>query len=679
MGAEVVPGGGVHFRVWAPDRGRVEVVWSAGGSGAPLPLDREAAGGWFSGFAAGGAAGDLYRFRLDGGAAVPDPASRFQPGGPHGPSQVVDPAAFRWTDDAWRGASLPGQVIYEMHVGTCTPEGTWAAAERLLPGLAALGVTALEVMPVAEFAGRFGWGYDGVDLFAPTRLYGSPDDFRRFVDRAHATGLAVLLDVVYNHFGPDGNYLRELSHSYFTDLHGNEWGEAIHFYGAPEVRQLFVANAAHWIAEYHLDGLRLDATQDIHDRSPEHILAEVARAARAAGAALPPGRSVLLVAESEPQDSRLVRPPAAGGYGLDALWSDDFHHSARVALTGRAGAYYSDYQGSPRELVAATRFGPLFQGQRYSWQDQRRGTPAAGVARRAFVSYLENHDQVSNSARGARLHELASPGSLRALTALLLLGPGTPLLFQGQESGAPGPWVYFADHHPELAAAVRRGRLAHLSQFPGVAGEVARRIPPPESPHTFELCKLEPFPLLPPLAPGAEPSAAGDPAGGAARRERERRNAALALHRDLLRLRRADPVFRLQDEAGLDGAVLGPAAFVLRFHGSPPAPGGEVGGTGGADGMAATAAGGMAEDRLLVVNLGRDLELAGPSEPLLAPPLGCRWETLWSSEAAEYGGSGAPPAEDERGVWRIPGQAALALRPVRLAAAPATADHEEAG
>jgi maltooligosyltrehalose trehalohydrolase len=641
VGAELADGG-VHFRVWAPDRERVEVTWCGGPRAAgaearasrrPVALARETAGGYFAGFAAGAAAGDLYRFRLDGGDDFPDPASRFQPDGPHGASQVVDAAAFAWSDGGWRGVGREGQVIYEMHVGTCSAEGSWEAAARLLPALAELGVTVLELMPVAEFPGRFGWGYDGVALFAPSRLYGIPDDFRRFVDTAHRLGLAVILDVVYNHFGPDGNYLKEFARGYFTALHRNDWGEALHFYGAPEVRELFLANVEHWIAEYHLDGLRLDATQDIHDRSPEHIIAAVARTARRTAAALPPGRSVLLIGENEPQDSRLVRPPEAGGYGLDAIWCDDFHHAARVALTGRADAYFTDYQGSPRELLAAARFGPLFQGQHYAWQHQRRGVPAAGVPRSAFVTYLENHDQLANSARGARLHALSSPGCYRALTALLLLGPATPMLFQGQESGAAEPWFYFADHRPELARQVRRGRIEFLAQFASIAGEVARRIPAPEAPETFARCKLQPF--------AAHPAVDASREGG-------RRAAAMALHRDLLRLRREDPVIRLQGAAGLDGAVLGPAAFILRFY----AP-------------AASISSEMAGDRLLLVNLGRDLPLAGPAEPLLAPPLGGRWEPLWSSEAPAYGGSGAPPAEDADGSWRIPGQAAMLLQAVQ--------------
>jgi len=630
-----VPGGGVHFRVWAPARRRVEVVFAGGGAGLDdLDLVPEAGGGYFSGFAATAAAGDLYRLRLDGGRCFPDPVSRYQPAGPHGPSRIVDPAAYGWHDGGWRGATLPGQVIYELHAGTFTREGTWEAAGRRLAGLAELGVTLLEVMPIAEFPGRFGWGYDGVNLFAPSHLYGEPDDFRRFVDEAHRLGLGVILDVVYNHLGPDGNFLEEFSPGYFTDLHRNDWGRAIHFYGAPAVRELFLANASYWIDEYHLDGLRLDATQDIHDRperSSEHILAAIARSARQAAAALSPGRSVLLVAENEPQDGRLVRPVERGGYGLDAIWSDDFHHAARVALTGRAEAYYSDYQGSPRELLAAAKFGILYQGQRYRWQGQRRGTPAFDLPRTAFVFFLENHDQIANSARGERLHRLASPGSYRALTALLLLGPATPMLFQGQEDGTATPFCYFADHHPELAAAVRRGRLEFLAQFPSLAAPAAAAVPDPAAPATFARSKLD-------LAGTGQAGEAGRPG----RQEAARRAAARALHRDLLHLRRNDPVIRLQGAAGFDGAVLGPAAMVLRWF----AP-----------------ASGTAGDRLLLVNLGVDLDLVPAPEPLLAPPADACWQVLWSSEDPRYGGSGAAPPEDAGGGWRLPGHAAILLRP----------------
>jgi maltooligosyltrehalose trehalohydrolase len=568
------------------------------------------ADGYFSGSAAGAGDGALYRYRLDGGDTYPDPASRFQPEGPHGPSQVIDPLQFRWTDTEWKGAGREGQVVYEMHIGTFTQEGTWEASARELPALAELGITVVEVMPVAEFPGRFGWGYDGVDLFAPYHGYGRPDDFRRFVDRAHAVGLGVILDVVYNHLGPDGNYLKAFSDRYFTDKYTNDWGQALNFEDAEPVRELFTANAGFWIAEYHLDGLRLDATQDVKDASPDHILAAIGRWAREAAG----GKPVYITTENEPQDTRLVRPVEEGGYGFDSLWNDDFHHSAMVALTGRSEAYYTDYRGTPQEMISLVKYGYLYQGQRYSWQEKRRGTSGLGLPASAFTNFLQNHDQVANSARGDRVHKLASPGGYRALTALLLLGPGTPFLFQGQEFCASAPFLYFADHIPELAAAVRKGRLEFLSQFPSIATLATQAgVPDPESPETFARCKLD-------------------------LTERETHAEAVALHRDLLKLRREDPVFRAQGAGWLDGTVLGREAFAIRFFGE------------------------TAGDRLLIVNLGMDLDLEPVPEPLLAPLTGSRWEVLWSSEDPQYGGSGAPPPEDDEGCWRLPGQAAVVLR-----------------
>jgi len=399
VGAEVQQGGGVHFRVWAPRRRTVEVALEGGGGAHRLEAEGD---GYFSGRVSAAGPGSLYRYRLDGGQSFPDPAARFQPEGPHGPSQVVDPGTFPWTDRDWRGCGLAGQGIYELHVGTFTREGTWEAALRQLPALADLGVTVLEVMPVADFPGRFGWGYDGVDLFAPTRLYGAPDDFRRFVDRAHAVGLGVILDVVYNHFGPDGCYLREFSPDYFSARYKNEWGDPINFddRNSGPVREFFFANAGYWVDEFHLDGLRLDATHQIFDASPEHILAAVSRRVRAAAR----GRLTFLVGENEPQEVKLVRPPDQGGYGLDALWNDDFHHSAMVALTGHNEAYYSDYRGTPQEFLSGAKWGYLYQGQLYSWQRKRRGTPALRLAPTAFVNFMQNHDQVANSARGQRCH-----------------------------------------------------------------------------------------------------------------------------------------------------------------------------------------------------------------------------------------------------------------------------------
>lgn len=611
IGAEISRGG-VSFRVWAPKRRRVAVAVEGAGE---HPLRRED-GGYFSGLVAGIGAGARYRFRLDGEDSLfPDPASRFQPEGPHGPSQVVDAAAYRWTDAAWPGLGLEGQVLYELHVGTFTPEGTWAAAAAKLPLLRDIGVTAVEMMPVNEFPGAFGWGYDGVDLFAPTRLYGAPDDLRRFVDAAHAIDIGVILDVVYNHFGPDGNYTGCFSDDYVTDRYEGEWGDPINFDGpnAGPVREFFCANAAYWIEEFHLDGLRLDATQSMFDSSAEHVIAAIVRAARQAAGA----RRIIIVGENEPQHTRLLRSPQAGGYGLDALWNDDLHHSAMVALTGRNEAYYEDHEGAPQEFVSAAKHGYLFQGQHYAHQGKRRGAPGLDLAPAAFVTFVQNHDQVANSAKGLRFHELTSPGRARAMTALMLLMPGTPMLFQGQEFQASAPFLYFADHKPELAARVREGRQEFVSQFASVAApEMRARLADPGSRATFEASKLD-------------------------WSEFERHRGAVALHRDLLRLRREDRVFARQRRGGLDGAVLGPEAFLLRFFGD------------------------SGDDRLLLVNFGRDLERRSIADPLVAPPEGRQWRLLWSSEDPAYGGGGTPPVETpER--WRLPGHAAVVL-----AAAPA--------
>ena len=473
VGAECVAGG-VSFRVWAPKRRRVALVTDT----TEHPLEAQESG-YFGAVVAGLGAGARYRLRLDADDTLyPDPASRFQPEGPLGPSEVVDPSRFAWTDADWQGCRLKGQVLYEFHVGTFTPEGTWAAAAAKLPFLRDVGVTVLEMMPVADFTGAFGWGYDGVDFFAPTRLYGRPDDLRAFIDRAHALGLGVILDVVYNHFGPAGNFLSQFSDDYFTDRYGNEWGSALNFDGrnAIGMRDLVIANAAYWIDEYHFDGLRLDATQSIHDASEENVVTALTRAARQAAGP----RSIIMIAENEPQNTDLIRPIEAGGTGLDGVWNDDFHHSAMVALTGRAEAYYEDHGGKPQEFISAAKYGYLFQGQTYFHQSHTRGTPGLDLDPAAFILFVQNHDQVANSARGLRLHQLTSSSRARAMTALVLLMPGTPLLFQGQEFWASAPFRFMADHEPELAEAVRTGRREFLSQFPSLAtAEGQSQLPDP--------------------------------------------------------------------------------------------------------------------------------------------------------------------------------------------------------
>jgi len=608
-GAEVTHEG-THFRLWAPICTQVEVVIE-GGPATQLHAEGE---GWFSALVQGVTAGTRYRFRLDGESSLfPDPASRYQPDGPHGPSEVVDPRRFLWSDFSWKGIPAEGQIFYEMHIGTFTPEGTWAAAAAQLPALVDLGITAVSVMPVADFPGRFGWGYDGVSLYAPTRLYGTPDDMRRFVDRAHSLGLGVILDVVYNHFGPDGNYIREYAPQFMSTIHKTEWGEPFNFDGlnSGPVRDFFIANAGYWVDEFHIDGLRLDATQAMFDDSPDHIVAAIARRVREAGR----DKATFVVGENEPQDSNLVRPVSAGGCGLDALWNDDLHHSVRVALTGKNEGYFTDYLGSPQELVSAVKWGFLYQGQQYRWHNRRRGTPAFGIPRNRFVTFIENHDQLANSGRGLRLHQLTSPARYRAMTAYLLLSPGTPMLFQGQEYGSTKPFLYFADHYPELAALVLTGRREAMRRFRSLAGSEGQKlIPDPANPRTFEACKLDPT-------------------------ERSTRVEFVALHKDLIALRNSDPAVRAGHTGGglLDGAVLAEHAFVLRFF--HPNNG----------------------DRLLVVNLGRDLTLEPAPEPLLAPPAcGSHWQAIWSSEDPKYGGHGTAPLDTDDN-WRIPGEAAVLL------------------
>ncbi|MBV9498798.1 MAG: malto-oligosyltrehalose trehalohydrolase [Acidobacteriaceae bacterium] len=613
VGADPVPGGpGTHFRVWAPRRKSLSVVFD--GDLAPLLLDREPHG-YFSALAPNVGAGVRYKYLLDNDKdPYPDPASRFQPFGPHGYSEVVDPCAFHWHDQNWHGIQLPGQVIYELHLGTFTHEGTWKSAAEKLPYLRDTGITTIELMPVAEFPGKFGWGYDGVQPYAPAAIYGQPNDMRSFVDQAHSFGIGVILDVVYNHLGPDGNYLTKYSPFYFTDKYETDWGAAINFdaEGSGPVREFFRENAAYWIREFHLDGLRLDATQDIHDDSQPNIIAQISEAARRAAGS----RSIIVVGENEPQDTTLLQPVEEGGCGLDALWNDDYHHTAMVALTGKADAYYTDYRGSPQEFVSCMKYGYLYQGQCYRWQQQPRGTSTFGLPRPAMITFIQNHDQIANSARGQRITELSSPGLFRAVTTVTLLGPGTPMLFQGQEFGSSNPFLFFADQNPELGMKIREGRVEFLEQWRSLRlPEMRQHFADPTIPATVERCKLN-------FA------------------EVETHSQMYRLHCDLLRLRREDPVFSRQGADGLDGAVLSPSAFVLRYFSV-----------------------GHGTDRLIVVNFGVDLELDPAPEPLLAPPASAQWQKLWSSDDPAYGGNGAAPL-DTCESWRIPGHAAVVLHPV---------------
>src|SRR5437660_5864801 len=388
VGAELQTDGGADVRVWAPAPARVELVSleHEGRAARTLSMTREP-DGHFNVFDPDARPGGRYWFRLDGERLRPDPASRCQPDGPHEPSQYIDPS-FPWTDSGWKGVGSNGHVIYELHVGTFTREGTWAAAAREVEELARIGITIIEMMPIADFAGRFGWGYDGVDLFAPTRLYGTPHDLRAFIDRAHALGVGVILDVVYNHLGPDGNYLGVYSDDYVRHDLPKEWGDPINFDGknSGPVREFYITNGRYWIEEFHFDGFRFDATQSVYDQSDEYIIGAVGRAARKAAGK----RSILLVAENERQETKLIQPRSQGGDDLDGLLNDDFHHSAVVALTGLRDAYYTDYLGSPQEFISAAKYGYLFQGQPYSWQEAPRGTPTFGAPSEAFVAFIEN-------------------------------------------------------------------------------------------------------------------------------------------------------------------------------------------------------------------------------------------------------------------------------------------------
>ncbi|HEY0681774.1 MAG TPA: malto-oligosyltrehalose trehalohydrolase [Steroidobacter sp.] len=608
LGAAILDGV-ARFRVWAPAARRVDVVFE-GGDYKPLALSRDASG-YFSGSTATSAR--HYKYRVDDTGPWPDPCSRFQPQGVHGPSMLVEPDAFRWTDARWRGVEIERQVIYELHIGAFTPEGTFDAAADKLDHLRDVGVTVLELMPVAECPGRWNWGYDGVQIYAPYHQYGDHEALKRFVDRAHALGLAVILDVVYNHVGPDGNYLHCFSPHYFSERYRTDWGEPFNFDGEQNAgaREFIIGNACYWIREFHLDGFRLDATQSIFDASKTHILAELTQRARMV--AQP--RRIIFVAENEPQCSEHLLPVNAGGFGMDAMWNDDFHHSARVALTGSRDGYFHDYTGRAQEFVSCVRRGFLYQGQWYDWQKKSRGSPFRERGGSACIIFLQNHDQVGNTATGVRVHVNCSPSRYRALLGLTLLAPQTPMLFMGQEFGASTPFTFFADHTEKLSRQVHAGRREFVGQFHAYAdARLQALIPDPSAEQTFLDSKLD-------------------------WSERERNRAMLDLHRDLLRLRASDPVISRQDITAIDGATLSEHSFVLRWFDADHG------------------------DRLLIVNLEAELQAASIAEPLLAPPVGSGWQVLWHSEAPEHGGLGSfePVAEHGHGAWRIQAQCAVLL------------------
>jgi len=472
------------FQVWAPASRQVTVrLLRADGRHQDLDMIREEDGETFS-LTAHAHPGDRYFYVVDGGKPVPDPVSRLLPEGVHGPTEIVDPHQFAWSDDTWSGLPLKDYILYELHIGTFTPQGTLDSAIDKLPYLKKLGITVVELMPVAAFPGARNWGYDGVSLYAVQASYGGPEALRRFVDAAHANGLAVIMDVVYNHLGNEGNYLRMFG-PYFTDQHKTPWGDAINYdqQGSKEVRQYFVQNALYWLREYHLDGLRLDAVQTIKDDSPLHILAEIKEHVEELATEL--GREIVVIAETDENDESIVRPLARGGYGLDAIWSDDFHHAVHAFFTGERKGYYQDF-GRPEQIVRALKEGFVFQGEPFGfWDGRQRGTTSRHMACAAHVICIQNHDQVGNRAKGDRLTVLIPRGARTLAAALLLLSPHTPLILMGQEYDEANPFQFFTNYSdPDLQKAVSDGRRNEFKDFD------FQDVPDPEDIRTFERSKL---------------------------------------------------------------------------------------------------------------------------------------------------------------------------------------------
>ena len=488
FGAETREDGRTRFRLWAPSAKSVELVLGPD-RGRALEMPAQS-GGWRE-LVTEAAPGTPYRYRIDGNLQVPDPASRYNPEDVHGPSLVVDPRAYRWGDEKWRGRPWSEAVIYELHVGTFSPDGTFKGVERRLDYLKNLGVTAIELMPLADFPGKRNWGYDGVLQYAPDSSYGAPEDLKRLVNAAHERGLMIMLDVVYNHFGPEGNYLHAYACEFFTERHKTDWGAAINFDG-PEsrpVRDFFIHNALYWLEEYHFDGLRFDAVHAIADDSSPNILAELADAVRAG-----PGREreVHLVLENDRNESRYLEYDGDSPRRYNAQWNDDAHHAFHVLLTGECDGYYADYADRPAQhLGRCLGEGFAYQGEPSPF---RGGKPRGELSRElppgAFVDFLQNHDQIGNRALGERLASLTSPAQLKAATVALLLSPAPPLIFMGEEFAASTPFLFFCDFEPELAKAVSEGRRREFGGFAQFAGG-GIPIPDASHPDTFERSKLD--------------------------------------------------------------------------------------------------------------------------------------------------------------------------------------------
>ncbi len=526
FGAAVRPDGRIRFRLWAPAARHVSVSLEHPDVPRLLPMDA-LDDGWFELVTDRARVGSRYRYAIENAILVPDPAARFQPGDVHGASQVVDAGAYRWSDHDWRGRPWEDVVLYEIHVGTFTPAGTFRALVPRLAALADLGVTAIELMPVADFPGARNWGYDGVLPFAPDASYGRPEDLKALVDAAHVLGLMVFLDVVYNHFGPEGNALGRYAPAFFTDRHRTPWGDAINFDGPDSrvVRDFFLHNALYWLEEYHMDGLRLDAVHAIHDDSRPPILTELAHRVRQHAGA----RHTHLVLENDANAAHLLRAPGAS---YDAQWNDDWHHALHVLATGETDGYYEDYaHDTLHDVGRCLAEGLAYQGEPSPYRGgQGRGEPSAALPATAFVAFLQNHDQIGNRGFGERIGALAPERTVRALTELLLLAPSVPLLFMGQEWGSRRPFPFFCDFGPELAAAVTEGRRREFARFPAFQDPAVRaRIPDPNAEETFRSATLD------------ETEAT-----------RPHHREMLALHRELLALRAREIAPRLRGLTGND-------------------------------------------------------------------------------------------------------------------------------
>ena len=609
QGAHLGPAG-VHYCVWAPSAEQIGVVVKCAG----LPEQRvvrevelrRQGDGFFAGHDPEGRAGDLYWLRLDQGECLPDPVSRFQPEGVDGPSMVVDPRAFGWTDRGWRRPDLRDLVIYEIHLGTFTPGGTFRGATERLGHLRELGVTAVEIMPIAEFPGGRNWGYDGAMLYAPAHAYGTPEDFRALVDAAHAQSLSVILDVVYNHFGPRGNRLRSFAPHFFDASRLTPWGDSVHFDGpsAPQVRAFFRQNLAYWMEEFHVDGFRLDATHAIYDESHPHILRELRDEAHA--------RDGFVIAEDERQEEMLL---SAEGFHLDGAWADDFHHSVEVALIGERSIQRRLFSGRADELAETLRRG---------WKDHAPTPASAHLRPRHFVVNISNHDHAGNRPWGDRLHHLCDPAAYRAASALLCLTPETPLLFMGQEWGAQSPFAYFTDHEETLGRDILKGRRKDLREFAPHAAELARRgLPSPQDPAAYVMSRLN-----------WEEKARASHAG------------LWSLYQEALRWRRQTPFAHAHRFDAFEAAALPGEIVALR------------------------AAASGAEDWLVLCRLRADAPAADLRPADYSPcalPAGRCWRSVWSSNDQRFGGDRGVEAAVLSGAIQFSGPELLLLRSDALA------------